>query len=149
VSSEGVLLIEPPKSKTKGRSSGSKTKSGVEADNEGNPFSTYDKENYGDRECSGCHVRGSHYITTCPLNPNRSSAYEIRLNKKGAKKQNVGAPKKRGRPKKGKYVDEENDTQGNDMAETQSSCETEGVQGVSRWVTRSSARRVARVNYEE
>jgi hypothetical protein len=35
------------------------------------------------------------------------------------------------------------------MAETQSSCETEGVQGVSRSVTRSSVRRVARVNYEE
>jgi hypothetical protein len=94
VFSEGVLLIEPPKSKTKGRSSGRKRKSGVEADNEGNPFSTYDKENYGDRECSGCHVRGSHYITTCPLNPNRSSPYEMRLNKKGAKKQNVEAPKK-------------------------------------------------------
>jgi hypothetical protein len=35
------------------------------------------------------------------------------------------------------------------MAETQSSCETEGVQGVSRSVTRSSARRVVHVNYEE
>jgi hypothetical protein len=113
-----VLLIEPPKSKTKGRSSGSKRKSGVEANNEANPFSTYEKENYGDRECSGCHVRGSHYITTCPLNPNRSSAYEMRLNKKGAKKQNVGAFQKRGRPKKEKYLDEENDPQGNDIAET-------------------------------
>jgi hypothetical protein len=70
VFSEGVLLIEPPKSKTKGRSFGSKRKSGVEADNEGNPFSTYDKGNYGDRECSGCRVRGSHYIMTCLLNPN-------------------------------------------------------------------------------
>jgi hypothetical protein len=73
----------------------------------------------------------------------------MRLNRKGAKKQNVGAPQKRGRPKKGKYLDKENDPQRNDMAETQSSCETEGVQGVSRSVTRSSARRVARVNYEE
>jgi hypothetical protein len=149
VFSEGVLLIEPPKLKTKGKSFGSKRKSGVEADDEGNPFSTYDKENCGDREWSGCHVRGSHYITTCSLNPNRSSAYEMRLNKKRAKKQNVGGPQKRGRPKKGKYLDEENDPQGNEMAETQSSCETEGVQGVSRSVTRSSARRVARVNYEE
>jgi hypothetical protein len=94
VFSEGVLLIEPPKSKRKGRSSGSKRKSGVEANNEGNPFSTYDKENYG-RECSGCHVRGSHYITTCPLNPNRSNAYEMRLSKKGEKKQNVGALKEK------------------------------------------------------
>jgi hypothetical protein len=94
VFTEGVLLIKSPKSKTKGRFSGSKRKSGVEDDNEGNPSSTYDKENYGDRECSRCHVRGSHYITTCPLNPNQSSAYEMHRNKKGAKKQNVGAPKK-------------------------------------------------------
>jgi hypothetical protein len=35
------------------------------------------------------------------------------------------------------------------MVETQSSCETEGVQRVSGSVTRRSARRVARVNYEE
>jgi hypothetical protein len=39
-------------------------------------------------------VRGSHYIMTCLLNPNWSSANEMRLNKKGAKKQNVGPPKK-------------------------------------------------------
>jgi hypothetical protein len=95
VFSEGVLLIEPPKSKTKGRSSGSKRKSGVEADNEGNPFSTYDKGNYGDRECSGCHVRGSHYITTCPLNPNQSSAYEMCLKKRSEKAKCWGPQKKR------------------------------------------------------
>jgi hypothetical protein len=97
-----VLLIEPPKSKIKGRSSGSKRKSGVETDNEGNSFTTYDKENYGDRECSGCHVRGSHYITTCVLNPNRSSAYEMRLNKKGEKKQNVAPPPKKRKAKERK-----------------------------------------------
>jgi hypothetical protein len=86
VFSEGVLLIEPPESKTKDRSSGSKRKNDVEADNEGNSFSTYDTENYDARECNGCDVRGSHYITTCLLNPNRSNAYEMRLSKKSVKK---------------------------------------------------------------
>jgi hypothetical protein len=102
VSSEGVLLIEPPKLKTKGRSSRSKRKSGVEADNEGNPFNTYDKENYGDRECSRCHVCGSHYITTCPLNPNRSSAYEMRLNKKRSKKSKMLGPQEKRKAKERK-----------------------------------------------
>jgi hypothetical protein len=78
----GMLLIEHPMSKTKGRSSGKKWKNDVEPTQEGNTFSTYNKENYGNKECSGCQVRVSHYITTCPLNLNRSKAAEMRLDKK-------------------------------------------------------------------
>jgi hypothetical protein len=57
--------------------------------------------------------------------------------------------KKTGRPKKGKDLNEENDPQGDDIAETQASCEGEGVPWGSGLVTRSSARRAACVNYEE
>jgi hypothetical protein len=73
----------------------------------------------------------------------------MHLSKKSAKKAECWGPKKRGRPKRGKDLNEENDPQGNDMVETQSSHEAEGVQRVSGSVTTSSARRVVRVNYEE
>ena len=96
LTSSVVLLIEPPISRTKGRNPGQQKKDEVQPD--GNPLSTYTTENYGNRECSTCHVRGTHYSTTCPLNPNRSKAAEARSNKRGAKTQ-AGQPRKRGRPK--------------------------------------------------
>lgn len=93
---DGMLLIEPPVARTKGR--GKKRKSEVEPPRDGNPLSTYDKQNYGNKECSGCGVRGSHYVTTCPMNPDRSKAAEMRVQEKSAKTK-AETPRKRGRPK--------------------------------------------------
>lgn len=94
---EDILLIEPPVSRTKGRDTVREKKVNVEASTRGNPLSTYDKQNHGNRECSICGVRGTHYATTCPQNPNRSRAAETKANKKGSRL-NGGPPRKRGQP---------------------------------------------------
>ncbi|CAN6352006.1 unnamed protein product [Urochloa humidicola] len=94
---EGMMLVEPTVSRTKGRNS-SKQKKDIPPQVKGNPHSTYTQKNHGKKECRCCGVRGSHYSTTCPLNPERSTAVEERANKKITKTQD-GAPRKRGRPK--------------------------------------------------
>ncbi|RLN05473.1 uncharacterized protein C2845_PM13G08790 [Panicum miliaceum] len=57
-----MLLIEPPVWRTKGRIPGKQKKNGVEPPLAGKPLSTYATQNYGDRECSTCGVRGTHLI---------------------------------------------------------------------------------------
>jgi len=94
----GVLLIEPLVSRTKGLGSGKQKKNDVEAPLNGTPLSTYTRANYGDRECNSCGVRGTHYSTTCPINPDRSKSAEMRATKKSTKI-NDGPPRKRGRPR--------------------------------------------------
>ncbi|RLN28130.1 uncharacterized protein C2845_PM05G22190 [Panicum miliaceum] len=74
-----MLLIEPPVSRTKGRNPGKQKKNGVEPPL---PLSTYTRQNYGDRECSTCGVRGTHSSTTCPINIDRSKAAEKRATKR-------------------------------------------------------------------
>ncbi|CAL4906891.1 unnamed protein product [Urochloa decumbens] len=69
VLSDGRLVLEPPVSRTKGRSPGKQPRNNVDNELDGNALSTYTKENYGDRECHCCGVRGTHYSTTCPVNP--------------------------------------------------------------------------------
>ena len=98
-----MSLTAPPVSKPKGRSSGQKQ----QAMSIGNPLSTYNKQNHGDKDCGTCGVRGSHYMTTCPLNPNRSRAAENRVAKRGGKVQD-GPPRKRGRPCTKKKMEEAN-----------------------------------------
>lgn len=116
---EDRLLIEPQKSRTKGRKTVAQQKSIVGLESNGNPLSTYNKENYGNRECFICKVKGTHYQTTCPLNPNRSKAAEVRKNKKKAITQD-GPPRKRGRPRTVKDTDEDIDlTQDGDVDVTQ------------------------------
>ena len=91
----GVLLIEPLVSRTKGLGSGKQKKNDVEAPLNGTPLSTYTRANYGDRECNSCGVRGTHYSTTCPINPDRSKSAEMCATKKSTK-MNDGPPRKRG-----------------------------------------------------
>ena len=50
----GMLLIEPPMSRTKGRGPGKHKKNDVQAPLNGTSLSTYTKVNYGDRQCSIC-----------------------------------------------------------------------------------------------
>ncbi|CAN6363508.1 unnamed protein product [Urochloa humidicola] len=96
---ERIKLIEPLVSCTKGRKPGNQKKNIVVPQIEGNPHSTYKKKNYGNKECHYCGVRGSHYTTTCPRNPNRSNAAEKCSNKRSAETHD-GPPRKRGRLKK-------------------------------------------------
>jgi hypothetical protein len=65
---DGVLLIEPPVSSTKGRGPRKQKKNDVEPPLDGTPLSTYTRKNYGDRECSLSGVQDTHYSTTCPIN---------------------------------------------------------------------------------
>ncbi|CAL4905934.1 unnamed protein product [Urochloa decumbens] len=127
VLSDGMLLLEPSVSRTKGRSPGKQTKNDVEHELDGNPLSTYTKENYGDRECHCCGVRGTHYSTTCPLNPDRSKAAEARTNKRAAKTVNKGPPRKRGRPK---IIRQEHE--GEELTHTQQEEETTPTSGNTR-----------------
>jgi hypothetical protein len=123
---DGLLLIEPPMSRTKGRAPGKKRKNENEPPCEGNLFSTYDRENYGNKECSGCGVRGSHYITTCPINPSRSRAAEKRLSSEKSAKPHDGPPRKRGRPKIVRDLHEENDVHVAKVDQTQPSSSARG-----------------------
>ena len=81
-----MLLIEPPMSRTKGRGPGKHKKNDVQAPLNGTSLNTYTKVNYGDRQCSICGVRGTHYSTTCPMNPDRSKSAEMRAARKSTKK---------------------------------------------------------------
>ncbi|CAO2208238.1 unnamed protein product [Urochloa humidicola] len=108
---EKIKLIEPLVSRTKGRKSGKQKKNVVVPQIEGNPFSTYKKKNYGNKECHFCGIRGSHYSTTCSLNPERSDAAEKSSKKRTAITQD-GPPRKRGRPKK-KQPEEDDEDESN------------------------------------
>ncbi|KAG2628624.1 hypothetical protein PVAP13_3KG250027 [Panicum virgatum] len=88
----GVLLIEPPVSRTKGRRPGKQKKNDVQPPLNGTPLSTYTRVNYGDRQCSICGVQCTHYSTTCLMNPDRSKSAEIRAPRKSSKK-NDGPPR--------------------------------------------------------
>jgi len=144
---DGLLLIEPPVARTKGR--GKKRKNEVEPPRDGIPFSTYDKENYGNKECSGCGVRGSHYVTTCPINPDRSKAAEMRLHEKSAKA-NAGPPRKRGQPKIVWDLHEESDVDVAEVAKTQPSSSARRGAGRGRGsATRGHGGRAPRVNCNE
>jgi len=144
---DGLLLIEPPVARTKGR--GKKRKNEVEPPRDGIPFSTYDKENYGNKECSGCGVWGSHYVTTCPINPDRSKAAEMRLHEKSAKA-NAGPPRKRGRPKIVRDLHEESDVDVAEVAKTEPSSSAHRGAGRGRGsATRGRGGRAPCVNCNE
>ncbi|CAL5049424.1 unnamed protein product [Urochloa decumbens] len=158
---EGIVLHEPPLSRTKGRkraTTGQKTKDVAAPQQEGNPCSTYDKENYGNRQCRICLVRGTHYSTTCPLNPKRSRAAEERQKKKADKTQ-VGPPTKRarGRPKITRDVHEESAQIVQDEAvggSQESSVGTRGTRGRGRGRgrgadTRNMGVRATHVGYQD
>ena len=138
-----VLLVEPPVTRTKGRSPHTKKrKNEVENQQGGNPLSTYTKENYGNRMCSSCGVAGTHYSTTCPLNPDRSKALEIRLNKKDANPHH-SEPRKRGRPKAVRAIHEEGDQDDSEVPATPSARgrEGRGARGRGAAATRGRGRR--------
>ncbi|RLN05044.1 uncharacterized protein C2845_PM13G18800 [Panicum miliaceum] len=143
-----MLLIEPPASRTKGRSPRKQKKNGVEPPLVGNPLSTYTRQNYGDRECSTCGVWGTHYSTTCPINIDRSKATEKHATKRGANTQD-GTPRKRGRPKIIRDLHEANGLNQDDVVATQVSSSATG--GGARGGTAIGSRRTraARVNYQE
>jgi hypothetical protein len=92
---DGPLLIEPPVSRTKGRSPGKQKKNNVEPPLDGNLLSTYIRQNYGYRECSTRGVWSTHYNIICPINLDRSKAAEARATKRGAKTHN-GAQRREG-----------------------------------------------------
>ena len=112
----GMLLIELPMSCTKGRGPGKQKKNDVQAPLNGTSLSTYTRVNYGDRQCSICGVRGTHYSTTCPMNPDRSKSAEMRAARKNTKK-NDGPPRKRGRPKIVKDLHDESDLSQDELSE--------------------------------
>ena len=112
----GMLLIEPPMSCTKGRGPGKHKKNDVQAPLNGTSLNTYTKVNYGDRHCSICGVRGTHYSTTCPMNPDRSKSAEMRAARKSTKK-NDGPPRKRGQPKIVKDLHDESDLSQDELSE--------------------------------
>lgn len=117
---DGMTLIEPTVCRTKGRKPSSQKKNVVEHQHGGNPLSTYNKENYGNRMCHFCNVVGTHYSTTCALNPDRSRAAETRSLKSGAKTQG-GPPRKRGRPKIVRELHEESGMSNDEQTATQES----------------------------
>src|SRR6185503_20341480 len=112
----GMLLIEPPMSRTKGLGPGKHKKNDVQATLNGTSLSTYTRVNYGDRQCSICGVRGTHYSTTCLMNPDRSKSAEIRAARKNTKK-NDGPPRKRGQPKIVKDLHDESDLSQDELSE--------------------------------
>lgn len=138
VLTQEMLLLEPHVSRTKGRDSAKERKNCAPSESNGNPLSTYSKQNYGNRQCSICGVRGTHYSTTCPLNPDRSTAAEARANKKGSKA-NVGQARKRGRPRTLVELDQDAD----DMPTEESD------KGAQETTPKRSRRNVERVNYQE
>jgi len=141
----GVLLIEPPVSRKKGRGPGKQKKNDVEAPLNGTPLSTYTRANYGDRECSSCGVRGTHYNTTCPINPDRSKSAEMCATKKSTK-MNDGPPRKSGRPRIVKDLREGDDLDKDEWPMTQhGSATTNGVGAENS----GRCQRAKRVNYQE
>ncbi|KAF8652526.1 hypothetical protein HU200_062725 [Digitaria exilis] len=138
VLTQEMLLLEPHVSRRKGRDSAKERKNCAPSKSNGNPLSTYSKQNYGNRQCSICGVRGTHYSTTCPLNPDRSTAAEARANKKGSKA-NVGQARKRGRPRTLVELDQDAD----DMPTEESD------RGAQEITPKRSRRNVERVNYLE
>ncbi|RLM73109.1 uncharacterized protein C2845_PM15G06930 [Panicum miliaceum] len=143
-----MLLIEPPVSRTKGRSPWKQKKNGVEPPLAGNPLNTYTRQNYGDRECSTCGVRGTQYNTTCPINLDRSKAAEKRATKRGANTQD-GTPRKRGRPKIIRDLHEENDLNQDGVVATQASSSAAGGDARGGAAIGNRGRRSARVNYQK
>ncbi|CAN6338260.1 unnamed protein product [Urochloa humidicola] len=146
---DGMMLIDPPTSRTKGRSSGKQKKVAVEDEIIGNPLSTYAKENYGNKECSECGVRGTHYCTTCPWNPDRSNASGPRTKKRGAKTKHDGPPRKRGRPKIIRDLHEESVLIPSEAAASQESNYANRGGGASVATRGRGARRTQRANYQE
>ncbi|CAN6333552.1 unnamed protein product [Urochloa humidicola] len=145
---DGMMLVEPPMSRTKGRSTGKQKKNDVGHEVDGNPLSTYTKENYGDKECHCCGVRGTHYSTTCPVNPDRSKAVEERTNKRAAKTVDEGKPRKKGRPKIKRDVHEGGELTLDELGKTQTSSNANrGRRGGM--AARIGARRTETVNYQE
>ena len=150
----GMLLIEPPMSRTKGRGPGKQKKNDVQAPLNGTSLSTYTKVNYGDRQCSICGVRGTHYSTTCPMNPDRSKSAEMRAARKNTKK-NDGHPRKRGRPKIVKDLHDESDLSQDELSEDElpvtraRSAATDGRVGQVGAENSGRQRRAKRVKYQE
>ena len=148
----GMLLIEPPMSRTKVRGPGKHKKNDVQATLNGTSLSTYTKVNYGDRQCIICGVRGTHYSTTCPMNPDRSKSAEMRAARKNTKK-NDGPPRKRGRPKIVKDLHDESDMSQDELSEDElpvaraRSAATDGRVGEVRAENSGRQRRAKRVNY--
>ncbi|CAN6317598.1 unnamed protein product [Urochloa humidicola] len=143
---EGIMLLEPPMARTKGRKASSQNKDVVQPQVDGNPLSTYKKKNYGNKECHCCGVRGTHYSTTCPLNPNRSKVAETCANNKRGAKTQGGPAKKRGRSRIMRDVDEESDEVVVPEVVAASQPRSAKGRGTS---TRGRGARAGRVNYQE